>query len=69
VQDAEGLELLLIGHVTMSFPKDIETAGEFIARISLSGTEKAKDGSPKIKVYNVWAVRDERLFHYQFSPS
>jgi hypothetical protein len=52
--DTEGLDLLIIGNVTMGLPNDKEVAGEFTARIVFVADEK--QGNPKIKLYTVWAV-------------
>lgn len=57
--DQQATDLMLVGDVKMALTNGKYLAGDFAARILL---EKGLDGDPKIKLYQVWAVRQPEGF-------
>jgi hypothetical protein len=64
--DAHALDLLLIGNVEMNLANGKYVAGEFIARVLLV---EAEADSPRIKLYQVWAVCIPYLQGYRAAVS
>ncbi|EXJ71832.1 uncharacterized protein A1O5_04333 [Cladophialophora psammophila CBS 110553] len=58
VSDSKADDLLFIGHVTMNLRNGKEVAGEFTGRVKIANPGQ----SPRLSLYQLWAVQSPRIF-------